>query len=163
MWDDNLLVVRTGVSGGVNLYTNMSSKLEGTEDLSPQAVLTVAGADALRGIAYSEILDLLVLTEFEKGQILIFENASQLFSGGSDVITPTRVISGSNTSLAGPIDVAIDDRAGGQMLYVADKPSKSILRFNLEAQGNTSPLFQTRLPLTPESLFLDARGLAGDE
>ncbi|HLW49865.1 MAG TPA: hypothetical protein VKZ78_02750 [Sphingobacteriaceae bacterium] len=163
MWDDNLLVVRTGVSGGVNLYTNMSSKLEGTEDLSPQAVLTVAGADALRGIAYSEILDLLVLTEFEKGQILIFENASQLFSGGSDVITPTRVISGSNTGLAGPIDVAIDDRAGGQMLYVADKPSKSILRFNLEAQGNTSPLFQTRLPLTPESLFLDARGLAGDE
>lgn len=163
MWDDNLLVVRTGASGGVNLYTNMSSRLEGTEDLSPQAVLTVAGADALRGIAYSETLDLLVLTEYEKGQILIFENASQLFSGGTAAIAPTRVISGSNTGLAGPIDVAIDDRAGGQMLYVADKPSKSILRFDLEAQGNASPLFRTILPLTPESLFLDARGVAGDE
>jgi len=163
MWDDNLLVVRTGASGGVNLYTNMSSRLGGTEDLSPQAILTVADANALRGVAYSEALDLLVLTEFEKGQILLFENASRLFSGGTATITPTRVISGSNTGLAGPIDVAIDDRAGSQMLYVADKPSKTIFRFDLGGQGNVSPLFQAKLPLTPESIFLDARGLAGDE
>lgn len=163
MWDDNLLVVRTGASGGVNLYTDMSSKLTGTGDLSPQAVLTVAGSNALRGLAYSKSLDLLVLTEYDNAQVLIFENASRLFALGSDMITPTRIISGSNTGLNGPIDVAIDDREGSLLLYVADKPSKSVLRFELSAQGNVRPLFQAILPLTPESLFLDARGMAGEE
>lgn len=163
MWDDNLLVVRTGASGGVNVYTNLSSKMEGTEDLQPQATLTVLGANALRGIAYSKTLDLLVLTEFEKAQVLIFEQASRLFSSSTADITPTRIIAGTSTGLAGPVDVSIDEREGSLLLYVADKPSKSILRFDLSASGNASPLFRTILPLTPESIFLDARGLVAED
>lgn len=162
MWDDNLLVVRTGESGGVNLYTDVSTKLGGTEDLTPQATLTVAGAAAIRGVAYSKTLDLLVLTEYENAQVLIFENASQLFGQAQAVISPSRVISGSNTGLSGPVDVSIDDREGSKLLYVADKRSKSILRFELSAQGNARPQLQAVLPLSPEAVFLDARGLVVD-
>lgn len=159
MWKDNLLVVRTGENPGINYYTAVSTKLTGTADLVPQAQLTIAGAASLRGVAYSPTLDVMVLTDFQNAQLLVFENASSLFGQAQGTITPTRVISGSNTGLIGPVDVSIDEREGSHHIFVADKTSKSILRFPLAAQGNVSPAVKIQLNLSPESVFLDARGV----
>jgi hypothetical protein len=45
------------------------------------------------------------------------------------------------------------------LIFVADKTSKSILRFPITAQGNAAPSVRVQLPLSPESVFMDARGL----
>jgi hypothetical protein len=159
MFKDNLLVVRTGESTGINFYANVSALVEGTGDLVPTASLTLAGAGALRGVAYSERLDVLVVSDFQNAQILVVENASQYFKSSTATIQPTRIIAGSNTGLLGPVDVALDDREGSNLIFVADKTSKSILRFPITAQGNAAPSVRVQLPLSPESVFMDARGL----
>ena len=162
MWDNQLLVVRTGAQGGVNLYKNVSSQLAGTEDMAPDARLTVSGASSLRGVAYSTRLDLMVLTDFEQASVFVFEHASELFKQPEATIEPTRIIAGPATGLMGPTDVSIDDREGSERIYVADKRSKSVLRFDLTASGNAAYEAQTVFPLSPESIFLDAQGLVGE-
>lgn len=162
MWDDQLLVVRTGEEGGVNLYKNVTEQIPGTEDMTPDARLTVSGSSSLRGVAYSKILDLMVLTDYDEASLLIFENASTLFNQSEGTIVPTRVISGAATGLLGPTDVSIDDRAGSERIYVADKRSKSVLRFDAMASGNAPYEALTVFPLSPEAIFLDARGLVGE-
>lgn len=161
MWDDQLLVVRTGSPGGINVYRDMTTQLKDSTDLIPSAVLDVAGANTLRGVAYSKKLDLLVLTEYDQPRLLIFEQASELFSQSQGTINPSRVIAGPETELAGPTDVAIDDREGVEALYVSDKRSKSVLRFRLDASGNARPQAKTTFTLSPEALYLDGRGLVG--
>lgn len=161
MWDDQLIVVRTGSPGGINVYRDMTTQLKDSTDLIPSAVLDVAGANTLRGVAYSKKLDLLVLTEYDQPRLLIFEQASELFSQSQGTINPSRVIAGPETELAGPTDVAIDDREGVEALYVSDKRSKSVLRFRLDASGNARPQAKTTFTLSPEALYLDGRGLVG--
>lgn len=162
MWDDQLLVVRTGEQGGVNLYKDVTGQISGTEDMTPDAMLTVSGTSSLRGVAYSKQLDLMVLTDYDQARLLVFENASELFNQGEATIVPTRIISGAATGLMGPTDVSIDDRADSELIYVADKRSKSILRFDAAASGNTPYQAVTVFPLSPEAIFLDARGLVGE-
>lgn len=158
MWKDNLLVVRTGENGGVNLYRNVSQSLKGDSDLVPQSVLTVSGANAIRGVAYSERMDLLVLTDFDDASVLIFEQASTLFEQGAATIVPTRMIKGASTRLSGPIDVTLDDREGSELIYVADKRAKSVFRFRIADDGNRAPQSTVVFQLSPESVFVDARG-----
>lgn len=160
MWEDNLLVARTGENGGVNLYRNLSEQLPGEEDLVAHSVLTVSGASAIRGVAYSPRMDLLVLTEYEQARILIFENASDLFEQAAVTVTPTRVIAGSSTGLSGPVDITLDDREGAELLYVADKRAKSVFRFRLSDNGNVRPQSTVQFQLSPEAVFVDARGQA---
>lgn len=159
MWDDNLLIVRTANGGGVNFYSGVSEYITGTEDLSPVAELSIKDAVSLRGITYSKALDLMLVTDFGKGSVLIFENASALFDAGATEVTPSRIISGGNTGLMGPIDVAIDDRDGAHLIYVADKTAKAVLMFNLTDEGDVAPKGRRSFNIAPESLFLDARGV----
>lgn len=159
MWEDQLLVVRTGSQGGVNYYSSINNQIGGESDLIPASELIVSGASSLRGVSYSVALDMMVLTEYDQPRILIFDNASQLFQESQGSITPTRIIAGPETGLTGPTDVAIDDRDGGESIYVADKRSKSILRFSANSSGNARPLSTTVFSLSPEAIFLDARGL----
>lgn len=163
MWDDQLLLVRTGAEGGVNYYSSISSTIDGESDLLPTSELAISGASSLRGVAYSAALDMMVLTEYEQPRILIFDNASQLFQQNQGTITPTRIIAGPETGLTGPTDVSIDDREGGELIYVADKRSKSVLRFSVNSSGNTRPHLTTVFTLSPESIFLDARGLLNSD
>lgn len=158
MWEDNLLVARTGENGGVNLYRNVSEALVGESDLVAQSVLTVSGTNAIRGVAYSSRMDLLVLTEYEQARVMIFENASSLFEQASANITPTRVIAGPSTGLSGPIDVTLDDREGAELVYVADKAAKAVYRFSLSDNGNVRPQSTIQFQLSPEAVFVDARG-----
>lgn len=159
MWDDNLLVVRTADGGGVNFYKGVSEQIAGTEDLSPVAELSINGAVSLRGITYSKELDLMLVTDFGQGSVLIFENALALFEAGQSEITPSRVISGASTGLMGPIDVAVDHRDGAHLIYVADKTAKAVLMFNLSDTGNVAPAARRSFNIAPESVFLDARGV----
>jgi hypothetical protein len=158
MWEDHLLVTRTGEQGGVNLYRNVSTQLTGDSDLVPDAVLTISGANAIRGVAYSSRLDVLVLSDYDQARIYIIEEASQYFAQASSTVTPSRVITGSSTGLMGPVDVSLDDREGAGNLYVADKRAKSVLRFKISDQGNVQPQSVVSFPLSPEAVYIDARG-----
>ncbi len=160
MYDDNMLMVRTGAEGGVSVYTDLPADTNGTS-IRAAATLTVEGASDLRGIAYSKALDVMALSDHNGNRIYIFEQASTLFSS-SGTITPTRTISGANTGLNGPIDVTIDERQGGERLYVANAQSKTIVRFPLSASGNAIPETTARLNYAPASIHVDARGRAAN-
>lgn len=160
MYDDNMLMVRTGAGGGVSVFTDLPADTNGTS-ITPAVNLTVDGASDLRGIAYSQSLDMMVLSDHNNNRVYLFEQASALFSS-SGTITPTRTISGSNTGLNGPIDVTIDDREGSERLYIANAQSKTLLRFPISANGNVTPETGITLNYAPASIYLDARGRAMD-
>lgn len=161
MYDDNMLMVRTGAGGGVSVYTDLPADTNSTS-ITAAATLTVDGASDLRGVAYSKSLDLMVLSDHSGNRVYLFEQASALFSS-SGTITPTRIISGSNTGLNGPIDVTIDDRSGGERLYVANAQSKTVSRFPIAASGNATPETTLSLFYAPASVYVDARGRAMDD
>src|SRR5690606_32460236 len=128
--------------------------------------LTVEGSASVRGVAFSEELDLLVLADYGTssldGSVYILENAKALLSDPAATVTPTRVIKGTRTGLISPIDVAIDSRDGKQSIYVADAGGNgAVARFNLSDNGNVAPnaviegFAEGRIPA---GLFLDARG-----
>lgn len=156
MYEDNLLIARTGENGGVSIYTAVPADTNSTT-LQAAATLVVDGAEDIRGIAYSQRADVLALSDHSANKVYIFEQASALFSA-SGTITPTRVLKGSNTGLAGPIDLSIDDREGSERLYVANAESKAVLRFPLSANGNVRPEASVLLPHAPASIHVDARG-----
>lgn len=164
MWGDHLLVARTGQNGGFAVFENISGTDSLESNLQPNSSITVSGASDIRGIAYSETLDILALSDMSGGgRVYVFENARALFRQTAATVTPTRTLSGTNTGIAAPIDVAIDDREGRLLLYVADRINKSILRFNLSANGNATPQASLALPYTPAGIFLDARGVIASQ
>jgi hypothetical protein len=159
MWDDNMLVTRTGENGGVNLYDGIATTDSLGNGLRLVSSLQVEGANDLRGMFFSKEADLMVLTDFASAKVMIFENAMALFSQSSGTIRPTRVLSGASTQLQGPIDIAVDIREGSTFLYVADRLSKKVYRYPLQAGGNVEPEAIIDFGgITPNGLFLDARG-----
>lgn len=166
MWGDSLLVARTGQNGGVSMYGNLSQIDSLVADFQALSVLTVEGSISIRGIAFSDELDLLVLADYGTtsldGSIYIIENAKELLSQSSPTVTPARVIKGTRTGLISPIDVAIDPRANKQFIYVADAGGNgTISRFKLSDNGNAAPdavIDRFTANRIPAGLFLDARG-----
>lgn len=166
MWGDSLLLARTGQNGGVSMYGKLSQTDSLETDFAPLSTLTVDGATSVRGVAFSEELDLLVLADYGTssvdGSVYVIENAKALLSDPAATVTPTRVIKGTRTGLISPIDVAIDPRNGKQSIYVADAGGNgAVFRFNLSDNGNVAPnafidgFTENRIPA---GLFLDARG-----
>src|SRR5690606_36864614 len=134
----------TGLNGGVSLYGELSQADSLEEDFSPLSTLTVEGSASIRGIAFSEELDLLVLADYGTssvdGCVYIIENATELLSQPTATVSPTRVLKGTRTGLISPVDVAIDPREGKRYLYVADAGGNgAISRFNLSDNGNVTP------------------------
>jgi len=82
--------------------------------------------------------------------ILIFDNASTLTGN----IAPTRVISGNATSLAAPVDIALD--TVNNLLYVADGTSILVFSSASSANGNTTPVRNINMGVTIGGLLLDA-------
>lgn len=123
--------------------------------------LAIEGASNIRGISYSKSKDLLVVTDYAgtdpvnyKGRILFFDNFSKHTS--SKTISPNRIIN--STSLKQPLDVAIDTRADGKFIYVADAVAKLVFRFLITDEGaDVKPSVSLNLNRTPQSLSLDAR------
>ncbi|GGH05034.1 hypothetical protein FAZ19_05190 [Sphingobacterium alkalisoli] len=173
---DDLLLSRTEDNGGIVVYKNLPAalKVDTLLDIEPTYQLTVSGANNIRGLSYSSSKDILALTDYKvnsgapepnvgDGRILIFENFSQYTSSGT--IVPTRVITGANTLLQQPLDVALDTREGEDdalFIYVADAGpvSRNVLRFKLSDTGNVEPdeVLEILNRQTPQSISLDSRG-----
>lgn len=170
----DLLLSRTGPDGGVVVYKNLAANFgrDTILTIKPSYELTIAGANNVRGLSYSRADDVLVLTDYiitgttiavGTGRILIFENFSK--NSSTATIVPTRIITGANSKLQQPIDVAIDSRKDGRYIYVADAgpQTKKIFRFKMADEGDVAPDQSTDvIGNTPQSISLDARGANRD-
>lgn len=70
----------------------------------------------------------LIVGNFSPASITIYQNASAITTAGN--ISPTAVISGSNTQLAGPTQLAIDPTTNSGELYVADPNGANVVVFS---------------------------------
>lgn len=162
--NDNLFVVIDRSSAQVQLFENASSLVVGT--IVPNKKITVTGGIRLHGIAYSSSRDALILSDIGEetgsgstsdGKIYIIEAALAKFAAMGSAVSPTRIISGINTGLGNPVDVAWDIRAEKNLIYVAEKANKKIQVFNFSDNGNVSPFRTVTLNTSPEAIYLDAR------
>lgn len=165
MVDNDLLISKADVNGGVRVFKNFNSILLAGKDsvvTTPENyLLTVSGANNIRGLAYSKAADVLLLTDFIQngtsiGRILIFEKFSQYKA--AQTIIPTRIVSGALTRLVEPLDVAIDTRAGGEYFFVADPVARRVFRFLIADEGNVAPNKELKFSdRPPRSISLDSR------
>ncbi len=81
--------------------------------------------------------------------ILIFDNISTK----SGNVAPERKISGSNTTLVGPIDLTLD--RGRNLLYVADDLQILVFSSASSATGNLSPARTLTPGFSPQAIFID--------
>ena len=159
IWEDKMLVTRTGENGGVNLYSGISRADSLGNGLQLVSSLQIAGANDVRGLFFSPEADLMVVTDLASAKVMIFEKVSEWLSQNSGTITPTRVLSGANTQLEAPVDVVVDVRENSQFIYIADRVAKKVFRFPLQAGGNVTPEAIINFGgITPNGLYLDARG-----
>ncbi|MFD2970202.1 YncE family protein [Sphingobacterium bambusae] len=164
--DNRLFVAKQGTEGGIYVFESIVTRpvnvVDSTASLAPARTLAIENARNLHGMAYDTVRNMLAITDYTDGttpgtgRILIFENFNGMINGTS--ITPTRIITGAATLLTQPVDVAIDTRATGQYLYVADR-SKKVLRFLISDNGNATPdrIIDTEEYGTPVALSLDSR------
>lgn len=179
LWNDSLLVSNSGTNGGVALYGGLSQIDSLAPDFQPISTIRIEGANAIRGIAFVDSLDVLVVADYgimqgvdrvANGKVYIFEGIKAHLANPSATISPTRTISGALTGLTGPVDVAIDPRGGAsrRTIFVADRDERIISRFPLSADGNVAPEGTVTLDVpennrSPFGIYLDVRGDAEEQ
>lgn len=160
---------KPGSINGVMVYKDLIKKFlsENADTLLanasvPRLELSVKDATNIRGLSYSRLKDLLVLTDYSgqgddaKGRILFFDDFSTK-SNESGTIVADRIITSTGT-LKQPLDVSIDTREGGKYIYVADAGAKRVFRYLLSDHGEVAPNLELNLGgRTPQSVSLDAR------
>lgn len=154
---------------GIVVYKDLTSKFLNN---SPDSLLTgynrfnltISDAKNIRGISYSKSKDLLVVTDFEgegiasKGRILFFEEFSK--HTATATLVPSRIVNSS--ALKQPTDIAIDTRADGKYIYIADPIARRVFRFLIADQGDVTPNGEINLlGRSPVSVSLDARAAGG--
>lgn len=168
--DNRLFTSKLNAPVGIYVFEGLTRIPVGPDSvaaLHPTRNLEIPDATNLRGLFYDTIKNVMAVTDIGDGQtlgtgrILIFDNFSSLIHEAG-VITPTRVITGANTGLISPVDVAIDTRETGVYLYVADRTARKVSRFRYTDDGNVEPddvIETSELPygITPVGLSLDAR------
>lgn len=170
--NDRLFTSKISVPAGIYMFQNLTTMPVRASDsvatLNPARTFQIEDATtSLRGLSYDTIKNVMAIAEMGdgtigSGRILIFDNFSSLIQGSADVIRPSRVITGPNTGLVSPVDVAIDMRASGVYLYVADSAAMKVSRFRYTDDGNVEPddVIDTsglQFGRTPVGLALDAR------
>lgn len=166
--NDRLFASKTTAPGGIYVFEGITRMEVNSQDsiglLDYARILKIEDATGLRGLFYDTVNNVMAVTDASDiGRILIFEDFSSMV-GSETPITPTRIITGTNTGLVRPVDVVIDTREEGAYLYVVDNSARKISRFLLTDNGdvepnkviNTSDLQYGR---TPVSLALDTRSL----
>ena len=153
----------------IQLFDNVNSVTAGT--VTPTSKITIPSAVRLHGLTYDAASDVLLVTEIglaaaptiptvpafnQDGGIYIIEGALAKFAANA-AVTPNRTISGLNTSLGNPVDIAFDARAGKKLIYIAEKANKKILTFRLTDNGNVAPANSVIVTTLPESVYVDAR------
>lgn len=178
LWNDSLLVSNAGANGGVSLYGNLSTLDTLPVNLPALSTVRIEGATAIRGIAFVDSLDVLVVADYgtgslnnpvADGRIYIIEGIKAHLSTTSATVSPTRTISGALTGLTGPVDVAVDPRgeASRRTIFVADRDERKISRFRLSDKGNVAPEVTIDLDTLnnnryPFGMYLDVRGLTAE-
>ncbi len=153
---DALIVAMRGDSKQVWLIDNIAQRASG-QVITPTRQLTINGASDLCGVAYSERLDLLAVTDYGSSRVYLFENARSAFAAGTASPTRTLEIASGGTT-GGAIDVAIDDRDGRHFLFVLHEGRKAVLRYPLDASGTAGPEASYEFTgRNPVAIYLDAR------
>jgi len=170
--NNDVFVTKADNNGGIAVYKDFTSMFinDGPKEITrePNYVLTISGANNIRGISYAKAKDILFLTDYTEGsgqndgtgRILIFEKFSENKTTGT--ITPTRIVTGPNTGLKEPLDVAVDTRDKGEFFYVADPSARAVFRFKISDTGNAAPddkieVKSGALSQVPQSIALDTR------
>lgn len=173
---DRLFTSKLSTPTGLYVFENITTipvrPSDSVATLNPTRTLEIRDARNLRGLSYDTIKNVMAIADFGDGEtlgtgrILLFDNFSTLING-EGAITPTRVITGANTGLIEPFDVALDMREAGEYLYVADRTAQKVLRFRYTDNGNVEPdkvIDTSTLPYgkKPVGLSLDARDHTSD-
>lgn len=150
----------TGTSVGGKLYVSTTnsilrfgSALSANGNVAPEATITgtTTQLSSPRRILIDTSTNRLFVANGGGPSILIFSNASTM-SGNT---APNAVLAGSTTTMASPVDVAID--ATNNLLYVAD--GQNILVFSnqsgLSGNVNTPPIRTVNFTFTIGAIFLD--------
>ncbi len=160
--NNRLIVALDETARAIEVYNNPAALVTGR--VSPTATFKIAGATRLHGVAYSSAANTLVVSDIGStaatatdGKLYIFDNADAVLSGASGEITATRTITGTAANLlSGPVDVAIDDREGKNMVYVAERSANKILGFKLSDNGEAAATVNVAAN-APEGIYLDIR------
>lgn len=179
LWNDSLLVSNSAGNGGVALYGNLSQIDSLASNFQALSTIRIEGANAIRGIAFVDSLDVLVAADYGvvqggnrlgDGKIYIIEGIKAHLANPSATVSPTRTISGALTGLTGPVDVAIDPRGGAsrRTIFVADRDGHTVSRFPLSADGNVAPEGTVTLDVPendrrPFGIYFDVRGDAQEQ
>jgi hypothetical protein len=170
--NEKLLTSKTSSPGGIYVFEGIADasvrEVDSIGTLEPTRILQIEGAtNNLRGLFYDTVKNVMAVAQMGdgttegSGRILIFENFSSL-TEEEGTITPTRIITGTNTGLISPVDVVIDTRETGVYLYVADREAKKISRFRYTDDGDVEPdkvidTSSLKDGSTPVSITLDTR------
>jgi hypothetical protein len=146
-----------GGTGGQLYVTTPSSilRFSGAEtsngNIAPVATISGAGTflSAPQHLFADTANDRLYVANQGGASILIFDNASTLNGN----VSPTRVISGSATRLAAPLDVTLD--TVNNLLYVADGTSILVYSAASTINGNVPPVHNINMGVSIGGLFLD--------
>ncbi len=160
------LIVAKDKTDSFQVYNNAST-LDGS--VTPDAEVAIMGAVRVHGITYAPDIDALIVTEIGAasggdfnidGGYFLIENLNEVLQSGVMSVMPDASVLGINTMLGNPVDVAVDNRAYGQYIYLAEKTNGGSLQiFDYQADGDTPPLLELRYPGIPEAIHLETSGV----
>jgi sugar lactone lactonase YvrE len=139
-------------NSNANSILRFDGALTATGNVSPAATITGA-ATALNTPAFITLdvaNDRLYVADNGSFSILIFDNISTKTGN----VAPERIITGGNTNLVLPVDVAID--TSKDLLYVADDIDVLVFASASTANGNVSSLHDLIVNFTASAIFIDA-------
>lgn len=119
-------------------------------NVAPVGTITATQISSPQHLFIDTSADRLYVANQGGSSVLVFESASTL----TGAATPSRVIAGNATTLAAPIDIAVDTT--NNLLYVADGTSIRVFASASTVNGNTPPVRNINLGISIGAIFLDA-------
>lgn len=119
-------------------------------NVAPVGTITASQLASPQHLLLDARSDTLYVANQGGSSIVVFNNASTL----TGATTPARVIGGNATTLASPIDVALD--TVNNLLYVADGTTVKVFSSATTVNGNTAPVSSFNLGFTIGGMFLDS-------
>ncbi|AZQ44547.1 LVIVD repeat-containing protein [Nonlabens ponticola] len=147
----NTLYAARDNSGTIAVYNDFFSNSSG--ELTADDIVTIEGAESLRGVTYDDVEDCLFLADVgnplddSDGAIHTIRNFSVIYSGlenyGTITSDDVATVKGSNTMLGNPVDLEYDNIS--KVLYTAERATNGgmALAFdNAVLGGDMAPMIQ---------------------